>query len=186
MKNIFFTADTHFGHNAIRRFCDRPFDTVKKMDEALIQNWNALIRPRDTVYHLGDFSYKAADDLHCYLKRLNGKIHLVLGNHDNHNLRVDCGSLKSVNDLLTVNIDGQRITLCHYAMRVWPASHRGSWHLYGHSHGKLPDDPNSLSIDVGVDCHDYFPIPFDRVKELMAEKTWIPPFGNEGVDDSGD
>ena len=68
----------------------------------------------------------------------------------------------------------RRIVLCHYAFRVWNKSHRGAWHLYGHSHGSLPDDPNSLSFDAGVDCHEFTPISYERVKEIMAEKRFLP------------
>jgi calcineurin-like phosphoesterase family protein len=75
---------------------------------------------------------------------------------------------------LEIAVEGQDITLCHYALRVFNKSHHGSWHLYGHSHGTLPDDPNSLSFDVGVDCHNYFPISLDQVKKIMSKKTWKP------------
>ena len=55
-------------------------------------------------------------------------------------------------------------------MRVWNKSGHGRWQLFGHSHGNLPDDPKSLSIDVGVDCHGYHPISFEKVRSLMAKK----------------
>ncbi len=68
----------------------------------------------------------------------------------------------------------QDIVMLHYSMRVWNKSHHGSWHLYGHSHGTLPDDPNSLSIDVGVDCHNYQPISYDEIKSIMSKKEFKP------------
>lgn len=72
---------------------------------------------------------------------------------------------------------GQRfIVLLHYAMKVWNASHYGTWHLYGHTHGELPDDETSLSFDVGVDCHNFYPISYDEVKEIMSTKKWTQPF----------
>jgi calcineurin-like phosphoesterase family protein len=58
-------------------------------------------------------------------------------------------------------------------MRRWLGSNRGNYHLYGHSHGSLPDDPNSLSIDVGVDCHNYKPISADRVRDIMRDKIKV-------------
>lgn len=76
---IWFTADTHFGHSAIVRHSHRPFTTLKEHDDALVNNWNACVRPGDTVYHCGDFAWH---DAAGYRKRLNGQIHLVLGNHD--------------------------------------------------------------------------------------------------------
>jgi calcineurin-like phosphoesterase family protein len=65
----------------------------------------------------------------------------------------------------------QGIVLCHYARRVWPHSGRGAWHLYGHSHGNLPDEPLSLSMDVGVDTHIFLPWHFEEVKEIMEAKA---------------
>jgi calcineurin-like phosphoesterase family protein len=56
-------------------------------------------------------------------------------------------------------------------MRVWPHSGRGAWQLYGHSHGNLPDDPLSLSMDVGVDSHDFCPWHFEEVKKIMEAKA---------------
>jgi calcineurin-like phosphoesterase family protein len=55
-------------------------------------------------------------------------------------------------------------------MRVWPHSGRGAWHLYGHSHGNLPDDPLSLSMDVGVDSHDFCPWHFEEIQVVMQVK----------------
>ena len=70
----------------------------------------------------------------------------------------------------------QLIVLCHYAFRVWNVSHHGSYHLYGHSHGSLEDDPNALSFDIGVDCHDFYPLSYEEVKAIMSTKNWEPPF----------
>lgn len=168
----FFTADTHFGHNGIRKFCNRPFSSFENMDKTLIQNWNAVVGPEDTVYHLGDFSFRAERDVSSYLERLNGEVHLIIGNHDDPDLRKDPAPFASVNDLLTVKVNGKKITLCHYAMRVWPNSHRGTWHLYGHSHGTLPDDATSRSFDIGVDCHNYKPLSFEEVEALIEKKDW--------------
>ena len=58
-------------------------------------------------------------------------------------------------------------------MRVWPHSGRGTWQLYGHSHGNLPDDPLSLSMDVGVDSHGFSPCHFDEVQAIMKVKAAV-------------
>lgn len=47
---ILFTADTHFGHANIIRFCDRPFTDIEAMNESLIANWNRKVTNSDTVY----------------------------------------------------------------------------------------------------------------------------------------
>lgn len=167
----YFTADTHFGHDSIRRNCERPFATVNEMDAALTANWNAVVRSGDTVYHLGDFCFKSGKSPAAYIEALNGRIHLIRGNHDERTVRESAGLFESVSDICTIKIDGRQIVLCHYAMRVWNRSHRGAWHLYGHSHGRLPEIPGSLSFDTGVDSCGYYPISYARVEERMREKA---------------
>jgi calcineurin-like phosphoesterase family protein len=78
---IYFTADTHFSHDAIIRFCDRPFRDAQAMDDALVANWNRRVGPDDTVFHLGDFCWRKGDGL-SLLAQLRGRKHLILGNHD--------------------------------------------------------------------------------------------------------
>lgn len=81
---------------------------------------------------------------------------------------------EEVCDYKEIRHNGQRIILCHYAFRVWNSSHHGSWHLYGHSHGSLPDDLGALSWDVGSDNNNFTPISFEQVKEIMSHKTFVP------------
>jgi len=82
--NVFFTSDTHFGHkNLLGMGKGRPFDTIEEHDEALIENWNRVVKPNDLVYHLGDISMaNNPDKLREIFKRLNGNVHVILGNHD--------------------------------------------------------------------------------------------------------
>lgn len=140
------------------------------MDAALINNWNARVQPNDTIYHLGDFTFKASKPIEYYRERLNGKIHLVRGNHDSMTPGLLESLFESVDDLINIKIDGQNIVLCHYAMRTWKRSHNGAWQLFGHSHGELQDDPTQLSMDVGVDCNNFFPVSFEEIREIMAVK----------------
>ena len=155
---IYFTSDSHFSHANILKYCNRPFTDVHHMNTVLTNNWNSIIDQNDTVYFLGDFAMSNYPEK--YFDRLNGKKHLVVGNHDKKNT-VNL-PWESKSDLLKINVDGQIIVLCHYSMRVWDRSHHGSWHLFGHSHGKLP--PYGLSFDVGVDANNYSPISFNEVK----------------------
>ena len=82
-NEVMFTADQHFGHENIIRFCDRPFKDVDHMNEVMVERWNAVVDEDQTVFHLGDFSYRGKNDtVPKYLERLNGKIILIRGNHD--------------------------------------------------------------------------------------------------------
>ena len=83
----YFTSDTHFGHKNIIELAKRPYTDCETMDEALIANWNSRVNPNDTVWHLGDFAWKKSIGPESYLKRLNGKISLVWGNHDPETVR---------------------------------------------------------------------------------------------------
>ena len=78
----YFTADLHLGHEGIIRFCNRPFDSVPEMDKALILNWNSRVTTRDDIYILGDLFHKNKENAEDILKRLKGRKHLVIGNHD--------------------------------------------------------------------------------------------------------
>lgn len=183
-ENLFFTADTHWGHKNILKYCNRPFTSVEEMDRGLVDRWNAVVpRKGATVVHLGDLFLCHEILAKDYLKQLNFELLLwVPGNHDKVATKV-CRDLQSGQFLqlpelceIKVQDEGkeQQIVLCHYAMRVWNKSHHGAWQLYGHSHGGLPDDPTSLSMDVGVDCNDYQPFSYQQIKERMAAKSFKP------------
>lgn len=169
---IWFTADTHFDHKNIIRYSNRPFSSIDDMNQALLDNINAAVAVNDELYHLGDFCFGVrASYFRNAIKCKN--VHIIWGNHDKdtrrqHRLFTTSAELKEI------KYDGRGIVLCHYAMRVWNKSHHGQFHLYGHSHGSLPDDPNSLSFDCGVDCHNYMPISFPQVKAIMDKKTFKP------------
>jgi calcineurin-like phosphoesterase family protein len=179
---IFFTADTHFGHANIIKHCKRPFETVEAMDQALLDNLNRRVGPDDTLYHLGDFSFRGGDPATYREKIACRNVTLILGNHDP---RTKDGKPKAkfaalfsdVRDILQIEVEhqgaAQPIVLCHYAMRVWNASHWGAWHLYGHSHGSLPDDPAARSWDVGVDPNAMAPLSVEEIGLIMARKRFV-------------
>ncbi len=170
MAGPFFTADTHFGHAAAIRFCGRPWGSVEEMDEGLIANWNRVVGPKSDVHVVGDFSFHRPEQTRETLARLNGRIHLVIGNHDERWIKKIGDAFHSIQYLRRVKHQKQSIVLCHYALRVWQNSHYGAWHLYGHSHGTLEEDPRSLSFDCGVDANNYAPISFEQVAERMRMK----------------
>ena len=160
---VWFTSDTHFGHANIISYSDRPYGSVREMDDAMIDNWNARIRAEDTVWHLGDFVFRNSVPAASYLTRLAGEKHLIWGNHDGAETRSLPGWTSS-QPYAEITVEGTRLVLFHYALRVWNRSHHGAIHLYGHSHNSLPGD--SQCCDVGVDnpAWGYRPV---RLSEIM-------------------
>ena len=169
MPNVWLTGDTHLNHFNIIRYTNRPFTTVHEMNETIIANWNHLVQPNDMVYHLGDFAFYKKGDYRKILERLNGKITLIIGNHDKGPILKDPRFL-SVSPLLHITVDNYPVVLCHYAMRTWHKSHWGSYQFYGHSHGNLREDPYLLSTDVGIDSRGYSPVSWEQLKQEMEAK----------------
>jgi calcineurin-like phosphoesterase family protein len=170
---IWFTADTHFGHANIIRYCDRPFESKYDHDETLIKNWNAVVQKDDHVYHLGDFGFGSPkwlmDKVAC---RLRGRIHLIRGNHDRGVIKEPLvRRFEFVKDVHMGKVQhkghGIQIFLSHYAHRSWPQANYGVIHLFGHSHGRMP--ALGRSFDVGVDCWGYTPISMETVLEKIKE-----------------
>lgn len=182
--NHYFTSDTHAWHENIIKYCNRPFANAEEMTRKMADNINSIVAPGDTLVHAGDFAMGTPAMITHFREMINCKnIILILGNHDkrirgNKQLQGIFTKVHGTSDRNFAGVDfkinGQHIIVCHYAMRVWDSSHSGFWHLYGHSHGTLPDDPNSLSFDCGVDCWDFKPVYFEQIAERMAKKTYKP------------
>lgn len=151
MENVFFTSDQHFDHGNIIKYCNRPFKTIRDMNEALITNHNAIVKPNDIVYHLGDFAFRNHRE---FLRRLNGNHFLIKGNHEGKDWR-DAG-FGWCKDVYTAKVGEHFFFLSHYAHRTWNRAHYGVIHLYGHDHGSMPD--YYKSCDVGVDAWNYRPV----------------------------
>ena len=171
----------HFGHSNIIAYSNRPYGTdderamwndkinpvpqarkaeiVHAMNEDIVAMWNTTVDQYDFVYIIGDVSFTNAERTEALLSRLNGIKILVYGNHDKV-VRENASVRKlfaETHEFLErdFKIEGQKarkIVMCHYAMRTWNKSHHGSLHLFGHSHGTMPDD-GSRSMDVGVDTN---------------------------------
>ena len=167
---IYFTADTHFNHINIIKFCDRPYELIDEMNEALIENWNSVVGKADEIYHLGDFGWGDNVDNLDILRRLNGTKYLVKGNHDwkllkDKAIRSEFEWIKDYNEL---ELDDNFFVMCHYPFRTWNRDHYGAINLFGHSHGNT--DPIGNQLDVGVDLHEYRPISINEVVERFDEK----------------
>jgi calcineurin-like phosphoesterase family protein len=181
---LFFTSDTHFFHANIIKYCERPFKNTHEMNEAIVKNWNSVVPKDGVVFRLGDVSLtavpKALNDL---LHKLNGTKYLIIGNHEKDALGKEYirDHWKDIFDVCEIYVDDEEITykeqhivMCHYPMIVWNASHRGSWQLFGHVHGGLSNkgviQHKPAQIDVGVDCHNYTPISYQQVKEIITKQ----------------
>jgi calcineurin-like phosphoesterase family protein len=172
----FFTADTHFDDTYAIQYFNRPFQSVEEMNVVMVERWNNVVTEEDTVYHLGDFTL---DDIRHFAKwaeQLNGNINILPGSHDNLWLR-DFARSENVQVIaplvslefpeLSTGNGTQVIVLCHYSMQVWDRSNQGSWHLFGHSHGKLKGI--GLSFDVGVDCTEFRPLSLEQIASEMTQ-----------------
>jgi calcineurin-like phosphoesterase family protein len=156
MSKVWFASDQHFNHNNIIKYCNRPFVNLEEMHKTFILNHNAVVKPEDEVYHLGDFAFKNHKQ---YLRQLNGTHYLIKGNHEGNDWK-DAG-FKWCREVATIKVEKEFIFLSHYAHRVWNRAHYGVYHAFGHSHGGMPD--YCRSCDVGVDAWNYKPVSMDQL-----------------------
>lgn len=168
---IFLTSDTHFSHEKIITHENRPFKNVEEMNESLIKNWNSKISKNDDVYHLGDVCWQTTrkEETNGLLYRLNGKIHLVRGNHDNKFILTN-SRFEWIKDYYELKFNHVKHILFHYPIHSWNYQRYGIMHFHGHCHGKvLPFTKNIL--DVGVNCHNYFPLSLEEAVKKTEESN---------------
>lgn len=170
---VYFIADLHIGHQNVIRLNNRPFDCLDDMHECIITNWNAVVRPTDEVYIVGDVAYRSQIDIVKFLNNLNGIKYLIVGNHDRKNLKNPefrkC--FKDICDMTTINLNGVSIVLCHYPLGEWDGYYRGAYHIHGHIHNNtgikvykyLKEEDRALN--AGVDIINYTPVTFEQLIE---------------------
>lgn len=167
-ETTWFTADTHLGHANILRLCDRPFQSVEKMDAAIRLNLT-VIPAGHTLIHLGDVAWRRSRSIlipdHRKIRRI-----LVRGNHD---LQIESvPGWDAVVDYLEVSLSSRAappVVLSHYPFEEWNGFHRGAVHLHGHTHNKLPPiiTPKGGRVDAGVDAWDFRPLRLNNVYERL-------------------
>ena len=172
----YFTADLHFGHSEIINYCSRPFSDVSEMNKVLIKNWNSRVNNDDHVYIAGDVFYGGRDaagmkDAVATVKKLNGILHLIAGNHDipylknmeYHYLFAD------VDQLRYLKHGKEHIFLSHYPMAEWSGYFRGSWHIYGHIHNSTTGSAyqymktQDKALNAATDICGFMPVTFDEL-----------------------
>ena len=178
---VFFTSDTHFYHDNIINFCGRPFKNVEVMNETLIANWNSVVGPDDIVFHLGDFCLGGSAEWTNILNRLNGKIYLIVGNHDIKNLRQGYYSrFEHIAMQMHIEVGKQKIYLNHCPFLCYGGAYRDTWQLFGHVHTSKQntgiDAPRlhmlfPTQYDVGVDNNNFTPVSFEQVKRIIERQV---------------
>lgn len=165
----FFTSDTHYGHKRILEYCPttRPYSSIEEHDEALIERWNSVVGKNDLVYHLGDVSFTHPARTEEVFRRLNGRVSLILGNHDKG--LPDVPNIIEITTYKEIKVGKLTFILFHFPIESWNKVHYGSIHLHGHTHGAIshhPTNKKARRMDVGVDCHKNN-APFS-VEEILA------------------
>lgn len=168
VKNkIWVTSDSHFCHRNILVYEaeNRPFKDRDEMNEALIQRWNEKVRESDLVLHLGDFSFGNKNRIKDIVSRLNGRIWLLLGNHDReqHYDWMKLGFERTIKHPFL--LDGKFI-FSHEPLETIPD---GKVNIYGHVHGSRyfnTIDPNRLC--ACVERWNCAPIEYNYIKSLFT------------------
>ena len=152
------TSDLHFGHTNIMKFCPvtraRFNSDVTYMNEAMIKEWNAIVKECDHTYILGDVCFTNQEKAVQYMARLNGTKTLVVGNHDKKLIKSPefRAQFAEIRDYLDINVNGTKVVMFHYPIAEWDQMHRGSVHLHGHLHGGFSGLEEYRARDVGMDA----------------------------------
>jgi calcineurin-like phosphoesterase family protein len=190
---IWFTSDTHFGHERIIELCDRPFSSVEEMNETMIERWNEVVHPQDWVVHLGDVSLGKIADTLPMVKRLNGRKMLTVGNHD----RIFLGNKPNyvvkweapyrevfeqiwnqVGVFVSNDSGFAKSVLCSHFPYVGDShdsdrfdefrpKDEGGWLIHGHVHNAWK--VNGRQINVGVDVWDFRPVSEDQIISIIKD-----------------
>lgn len=185
-EHAFFTSDTHFNHENVIRFCNRPFESIEQHDETLIDNWNRVVGKNDVVFHLGDVAFGTINKWEQIIPRLNGKIHLIMGNHDIRNVMNQTrlwNLFESVQFQKYISIADRQIILNHFPFLAYGGTYRDVpvIQLYGHVHSgprctigrDIPRLVNTFACqyDVGVDNNEFTPVSFEQILTKMASNA---------------
>lgn len=181
---IYFTSDLHFNHGNILAYepITRPFATIDEMNEALITNWNSVVKPEDTVYVLGDFAMGPASDVRGLVSRLNGTIKLVRGNHDTPaKLKIYQEMGIEVKDIEYLTYKGRFFILCHFPiaseefMQMVVNNNSEVINVYGHVHSNTQKGFYKGTYHIGVDTNNLTPISIEQVwNESWPEEMMTP------------
>jgi calcineurin-like phosphoesterase family protein len=185
---VWFTSDLHLGHANIIEYCGRPFADVDTMNAALIERWNAVVQPDDTVWVLGDMVLGRSNATLPLVGMLHGRKLLLAGNHDRcwlgHGSKADewterylaAGFAEVHQEQMTLTIGSHRVEACHFPYRGDSHDHdrypqhrpidRGDWLLHGHVHERWRQ--RGRMINVGVDAWALQPVSEPELAAVIA------------------
>lgn len=196
-SKIFLTSDTHFFHEAIIKYCDRPFKNAEEMNYKLIEAWNKKVPQDGLVFHLGDFAWGGYEFWKKIREQLNGDIILIKGNHDIKNMSSTAEQelFKYVTWQMLIEIEGRKVLLNHFPFLCYAGVYREPkklvYALFGHVHsgpGKKGEDIPRLvhtyptQYDVGVDNNEYEPISWYEVNEKIQKQLLKSKFNVKDKD----
>ncbi len=161
---LYIIADTHFNHENIIKYCNRPFKNSQEMNQYIISKWNSVVKPEDTVIHLGDVGFGTTEEMKLLIGTLNGKKILIRGNHD---LRRGINGWKEVgfSEVYKDKIEINNLVLTHYPIEL-PEERIN---IFGHIHDKPLDEKYNKNNHFCVSCDviDYTPITIEEIKNRM-------------------
>lgn len=169
-QEVWASADLHYGHKKVIAFCTRPYVGLEAMVEDITAKWNSVVKPNDIAYILGDVAWTTAS-LQA-INRLNGKLHLILGNHDCEKRMRKFDRWESVQHYARIKYGDKRFILSHCPFEVWPGQEKGSIHLHGHTHNNRSHiaTKKTRRFDVGVDCHNMYPVSLASIIERVKRE----------------
>lgn len=179
VSKIFFTSDTHFNHDREFVYSPRGFKTIQEMNGTLVKNWNETVDNDDDIYVLGDF-FLGTDFNYIQevLNKLNGRIHLVTGNHDTPSKIIEYTSwnnIVEIADALRIRYKKREFFLCHYPVLTASLEQdpdKAVINLFGHTHSKdkfYEDRP--YMYNVAVDANDNKPVEIEEILTAFNNKV---------------
>lgn len=143
----YYIADLHFFHEALNGKMDhRGFGSLEEMHEYMIAKWNGKVRKNDDVVILGDLSLGKAEETNEILRRLNGRLYLIQGNHDKFvgYRKLDTDRFQWIKPYEELYDDKRKVILCHYPIMCYNGQYRvdgdgnpRTYMLYGHVHDTM-------------------------------------------------
>lgn len=168
---IYYISDLHIGHKNAIRFDERPFADIDEMEREIVRRWNDKVGTDDDIYILGDVFYHYKGDKAEFLKKLGGRLHLIVGNHDFEILKNEAalGCFESVDKLRQIIDDGRHVVMCHYPIISWNKKHFGAYHVYGHVHSKVNEETMFMmkqerAFNAGCMINNFEPCTLDELE----------------------